>query len=99
MVADVSSAICGRSSSAPHHSTAPESSFVRRAVATRATPDGRVTISDGRLIETNGGRRTERPIHGRGELASLLEERFDLRLGPEADLARLLPPFDPPAGA
>ena len=81
-----------------HHATAPESSFVRRAVATRATPDGRVTISDGRLIETTGDRRTERPIAGPEELASLLTERLGLEPGPGADFERLLPPFDPPAG-
>lgn len=44
------------------HETSPESHFRHRAIATRATPVGRVTVADGRLVTTVGDERTERQL-------------------------------------
>lgn len=42
--------------------TSPESIFTRKRVCTLATPRGRVTLRDGRLVETTDGARAERPV-------------------------------------
>ena len=42
--------------------TSPESHFTRRRVCTRATPDGRVTLADDRLIVTTRDGRHETPV-------------------------------------
>jgi N-hydroxyarylamine O-acetyltransferase len=45
-----------------YHQTSPESPFTRKRVCSRVTPRGRITLTDGRLILTENGRRTERPL-------------------------------------
>jgi N-hydroxyarylamine O-acetyltransferase len=45
-----------------YHQTSPESPFTRKRVCSRATPDGRITLSDGKLIETRHGVREERVL-------------------------------------
>ncbi len=62
----------------PHeyHQTSPESHFTRRRICSRATPEGRVTLSDMRLIETRGGRRLERVLQTDEEYAAALREHF-----------------------
>jgi N-hydroxyarylamine O-acetyltransferase len=45
-----------------YQQTSPESSFTRKRVCSRATPEGRITLSDGRLIETRNGVRQERVL-------------------------------------
>ncbi len=45
-----------------YHQTSPESPFTRKSLCSRATPSGRLTLSDGRLIRTEGGRREERAV-------------------------------------
>lgn len=64
-----------------HHTTSPESFFTRKTLASLATPDGRVTLSDRRLIETCGGERTERELPDEAARVALLAERFGLRVG------------------
>lgn len=44
------------------HETSPDSHFQHRAIATRATGAGRVTIADGRLVVTTGDERLERDL-------------------------------------
>ncbi len=71
-----------------YHQTSPDSPFTRGLVCSRATPEGRVTIANGRLIRTAGGVRRETPIDGDRELARLLREHFGIELpelppGPE----------------
>lgn len=44
------------------HETSPDSHFQHRAIATRATAAGRVTIADGRLVAAVGAERTERDL-------------------------------------
>jgi N-hydroxyarylamine O-acetyltransferase len=45
-----------------YHQTSPDSPFTRKRVCSRATPEGRVTLSDGKLIETRNGVREERAL-------------------------------------
>lgn len=63
-----------------YHQTSPESSFTRGSIISRATPDGRVSLEDGRLILTSNGLREERPIAGSEEYHALLKEHFGVVL-------------------
>jgi N-hydroxyarylamine O-acetyltransferase len=63
-----------------YHQTAPESPFTRRRTCSRATPQGRITLSDGRLIVTERGERQERPLSGEGDYAAALRELFGIVL-------------------
>lgn len=45
-----------------YHQTSPESPFTRKRVCSRATPEGRITLSNGKLIETRNGQRQERVL-------------------------------------
>lgn len=54
-----------------YHQTSPESPFTRKRVCSRATPEGRVTLSDGKLIETRNGVREERVLGDKEWRASL----------------------------
>jgi N-hydroxyarylamine O-acetyltransferase len=45
-----------------YHQTSPESHFTQRRICSRLTPDGRVTLSERRLIITRGIEREEREL-------------------------------------
>lgn len=62
------------------HQTSPESGFTRSSIISRAIPDGRVSLEDGRLILTANGQRTERPLESKEEYNKLLKEYFDIVL-------------------
>ena len=62
-----------------YHQTSSNSSFTKGSVISRATPDGRVSLEDGRLIVTRNGRREEREI-GKEEYPILLKEYFGVVL-------------------
>lgn len=61
------------------HQTSPQSHFTQRTVCSKLTEDGRVTISEMKLITTRGEDREERELSGRDEYDSLLLERFGIR--------------------
>ncbi len=61
------------------HQTSPDSIFTQRRVCTRATPDGRITLSELRLITTMHGQRTERTIREE-EYQDVLREEFEIVL-------------------
>jgi N-hydroxyarylamine O-acetyltransferase len=63
-----------------YHQTSPDSHFTRNRICSRATPEGRVTLSNNRLIETQNGVRTERVLAGEEELRSKLHELFGVTL-------------------
>lgn len=63
-----------------YHQTSPESSFTRGSIISKATPDGRVSLEDGRLILTKNGQRSMRPLQGRDQYRILLKEYFDITL-------------------
>lgn len=66
-----------------YHQTSPDSHFTRKCVCSLATSDGRVTLSDSRLIVTRDGRRAERDLADDAEYRETLRARFgvDLSLG------------------
>jgi N-hydroxyarylamine O-acetyltransferase len=61
-----------------YHRTSPLSSFTRGRVCSLATPDGRVTISDMRLIVTRYGRRTEHVMGDEQEVNRVLADVFGI---------------------
>ena len=67
-----------------YHQTSPRSSFVRGSIISRATPDGRVSLEDGRLIQTKNGRREERFLQNEEEYHALLWEHFGVTLPPKS---------------
>lgn len=67
-----------------YHQTSPSSSFTRGRIISRATPDGRVSLEDGRLILTTNGQRTERKIKDTNEYDQLLKQHFDIKLKEQA---------------
>jgi N-hydroxyarylamine O-acetyltransferase len=63
-----------------YHQTSPESSFTRGSIISKATPGGRVSLEDGRLILTTHGQRTERLLESQQEYTTLLKEHFGVVL-------------------
>jgi N-hydroxyarylamine O-acetyltransferase len=59
-----------------YHQTSPESHFTKARVCTRATPEGRITLSDLRFIMTRNGEREERLLANEAEYANTLLEHF-----------------------
>jgi N-hydroxyarylamine O-acetyltransferase len=66
-----------------YHQTSPRSSFTQGSVISRATPDGRVSLEESRLIVTTNGERLERPVVSKEEYATLLKQYFDVTLPKE----------------
>jgi N-hydroxyarylamine O-acetyltransferase len=63
-----------------YHQTSLESSFTRGSIISRATPDGRVSLEDGRLILTRNGQRSVNPIGHPEEYHAVLKEYFGFAL-------------------
>ena len=62
-----------------YHQTSPESTFTQKRVCSRATPNGRVSLSEKRLIVTDNGNREERELSDE-EYARILRELFGFEL-------------------
>lgn len=62
-----------------YHQTSPKSSFTRRSIISRATPEGRVSLEDELLILTKNGQRSVKPIN-KDEYQVLLKEYFGFTL-------------------
>lgn len=73
-----------------HQQTSPDSAFTRKTICSRATPKGRVTLSNGRLIETKGEGREERAVATAAEYRALLSSRFGIDLGSDMAVERLM---------
>ncbi len=58
-----------------YQQTSPDSHFTRNRICSLATAEGRVTLSDGKLIETRNGVRSERMLSEQ-EWGACLRERF-----------------------
>lgn len=65
-----------------YHQTSPESSFTQKRICSRATPLGRVSLSDNRLIITERGERREVELGSEEEYAAALRECFGIELTP-----------------
>lgn len=63
-----------------YHQTSPESHFTQNRICSRATPDGRITLSGMKLIMTRNGERQERMLSSEVEWNSALEELFGIKL-------------------
>jgi N-hydroxyarylamine O-acetyltransferase len=63
-----------------YHQTSPDSHFTRQRVCSMATPDGRVTLTEQRLIVARLGERSELPVADDGTYRELLRERFGIHL-------------------
>ena len=75
--------------------TSSESIFALKTVCSLATPDGRITLSNNRLIMTSGERREEREVGDEQEYRILLETHFGIDLEEEARVDRLMVPGTP----
>jgi len=63
-----------------YHQTSPDSHFVLNKICTLPTPEGRITLSGMKLIETRHGQKTERMLASEKEWGDVLEERFGIVL-------------------
>jgi N-hydroxyarylamine O-acetyltransferase len=62
-----------------YHQTSPQSHFTRARICSRATPEGRVTLSEMRFIKTSEqGERKERTLASDEEYAAALREHFGI---------------------
>ena len=62
------------------HQTSPNSHFRKGPVCTQLTLDGRVTLTDRKLIVTRGNKRVERRVRNRTEFNRLLRKQFGMNL-------------------
>jgi len=63
-----------------YHQTSPNSTFPRARICTRATPQGRITLAEMRLIQTMNGERTERMLESEEQYQQALLEYFGVEL-------------------
>lgn len=63
-----------------YHQTSPESHFTRQRICSLATPQGRVTLSNLKLIEMRDGRRQERELAGEEQWRATLRDLFRVEL-------------------
>lgn len=59
-----------------YHQTSPESHFTQNRICTRATPDGRITLSGMKLIATRKGGREQRMLSSEQEWRDVLRIQF-----------------------
>lgn len=59
-----------------YHQTSPESHFTQKRICSRATPDGRITLSNMTLITTVAGEKHERVLESPEEYEAALREHF-----------------------
>jgi N-hydroxyarylamine O-acetyltransferase len=62
-----------------YHQTSPESHFTQRRVCSLATAEGRITLSDMRLITTHNGERQERELKDAADYAHALNDYFGIK--------------------
>jgi N-hydroxyarylamine O-acetyltransferase len=63
-----------------YYQTAPESYFVQGRICSRATEDGRISLTGHELIVTRNGQREETPIEGEQAFIHALNEHFGIRV-------------------
>ena len=71
-----------------YHQTSPASHFTQRRVCSLVTAEGRITLSERRLITTRGGQREERELAGDEEYAQALRAHFGIVAPPDETLNR-----------
>jgi N-hydroxyarylamine O-acetyltransferase len=68
----------------------PESHFTKSWICSRATPDGRITIANMRLIVTTHGQREETELNTQADLRRSLRELLGVDFAESVSLAKLL---------
>lgn len=63
-----------------YHQTSPHSLFTHQRLCTKATPEGRITLDQTRLITTIHGQRQERTLLGEDEFWALARLHFDIEV-------------------
>jgi N-hydroxyarylamine O-acetyltransferase len=63
-----------------YHQTSPESHFTQNRICTKATPLGRVTLAERKLILTRNGVKEEKPLGSEEEWRTALKEYFGITL-------------------
>lgn len=63
-----------------YQQTSPDSHFTRQRICTRPTPDGRVSITDRRLVITRHGQRQEHDLADDAVFIAALRQHFDIIL-------------------
>jgi N-hydroxyarylamine O-acetyltransferase len=63
-----------------YHQTSEQSHFTQARICSRATPKGRISLSELRFIETGGGKKQERLLPNQEEYARTLREHFGIVL-------------------
>ena len=63
-----------------YHQTSPQSHFTQKRVCTRATPQGRITLSELRLINTESGERIEQRLQDEQEYTKVLRQHFGIEM-------------------
>ena len=63
-----------------YHQTSPKSPFTRKRLCTKATPDGRVTLADRKLIFTHGAKKEEKLLSSDAESEIALHKYFGIKL-------------------
>ena len=61
-----------------HHQTSPQSHFTQKRICSRATLDGRVSLSEMRLITTRGREREEFELADKTQYEKILREQFGI---------------------
>lgn len=61
-----------------YHQTSPDSHFTRKRIVSRLTPEGRITLSDVRLIVTENGKRSETDVVNDTEYCEILRDNFGI---------------------
>ena len=63
-----------------YHQTSPQSSFTQKRICSLATPSGRITLRDDRLIVTENGEKHEETIENDDAWRAALREKFGVEL-------------------
>lgn len=65
-----------------YHQTSPKSMFTQKKICSRATENGRLSLTDLKLIVTENGNRQEKLLKSEEEFAAALKDHFNIDLQP-----------------
>jgi N-hydroxyarylamine O-acetyltransferase len=63
-----------------YHQSSPNSSFTQGALCSRATADGRITLTQSELILTRGSEKMKTPVRGQEHFKQLLDKYFSITM-------------------
>ncbi|MFN8412424.1 MAG: arylamine N-acetyltransferase [Anaerolineales bacterium] len=63
-----------------YHQISPQSSFTKKRICSRATPNGRISLSELKLILTESNERRETELKSEDEFLKILREFFEIEL-------------------